>query len=230
MEKHEQKSSTIIMSVDPEKTGKRIYLTIGILAFLLPTILMIITTNPREFQHSISHYYFTSSRDIFVGILIAIGLMMLCYSTINANVCYKKLERILAIIGGICALSIALFPANPVGYKPQAVSVPVEINVEKDKLSKDLDQYTLHNAYDKTNDCIHTGAAVVLFFTLALFNLFVFSKDSNFKYLYILLGVFIILGMLLCKIYSMLYGEVICLYVFGFSWFLKGIEDHILKK
>jgi hypothetical protein len=58
-------------------------------------------------QSSISNYYYTGTRDVFVGTLWAIGFFLLSYRG------YEKVDRVAGILGFVFALGTALFPTAP---------------------------------------------------------------------------------------------------------------------
>src|SRR5215510_15019036 len=60
---------------------------------------------------SISAYYYTSMRDVFVGVLAEIGVFLFCYRGPD------KQDNILTNIAGLCAIGIGLFPTEPI-YHP----------------------------------------------------------------------------------------------------------------
>lgn len=247
-----------IKKLNPKETGRSMRKMIGILAFALPTVLLLLSLSSKVgIQPSISHFNFTNAREIFTGILAAVGLMMLCYKTqpdfydLIGSLKYKT-EQKLAVLAGILALCVALFPTSPIikKFNPHHL--------------KDLDQYTLNSLftsaeipYNKLNATIHTTSAVLLFGILAIFCLYIFPTpkqilknlngsdreflaQNNLKYT--VSGVLIISGILLAlfgnlildtdlKIYyTTLIGETIALYAFGYSWFVKGREDEELEK
>ncbi len=73
---------------------------IGILGILLPLILVtgsFLIDNCREIQDSISAYYFTRMRDVFVGMVSAIGLFLMTYKG------YGKTDTIASNLGGVFA-------------------------------------------------------------------------------------------------------------------------------
>ena len=254
---------------NPGKTGRSMRKMIGILAFALPTILLVLSLNSNVgIQTSISHFNFTNAREIFTGILAAVGLMMLCYKTqpdfydYIGSLKYKTEQR-LAIAAGIFALGVALFPTNPIGYYADNIDIQQKMNPH---FVKDVDQFTfnaifdytignLTPGYNKVNAIIHTGSATILFSILAVFCLYIFHTpkkvlknldDPIKKYLetnnlkYMVSSVLIISGILLAFLgnllldtnnnlyYTTLIGEVIALYAFGFSWFVKGREEEFL--
>src|SRR5215467_16206080 len=56
---------------------------------------------------SISAYYYTSMRDVFVGTLAAIGVFLFCYRGPD------KQDNILTNVAGLCAIGIGLLPMDP---------------------------------------------------------------------------------------------------------------------
>lgn len=88
---------------------------IGILGMALPFILLTgnsIANGGLVFQSSISAYYFTSMRNVFVGILCAVGLFLFSYKG------YNKFDNILADIGAMFAVITGFFPCLPDGTVP----------------------------------------------------------------------------------------------------------------
>ena len=58
-------------------------------------------------QGSISSYYYTGMRDVFVGILCAIGVFLLSYKG------YKPIDSIAGNLACFFAVGVALFPTSP---------------------------------------------------------------------------------------------------------------------
>jgi hypothetical protein len=96
--------------------------TIGRLGIALPGLLIVynaITTS--ELRPSISAYYYTGMRDIFVGILITLGAFMLTYKGYEDRTFKKRdgttgrrllSDRTASGISGVCAVFVALFPTD----------------------------------------------------------------------------------------------------------------------
>jgi len=82
---------------------------VGIVAVALPFILSIPWWLLRGhlLQSSISGYYYTDMRNLFVGSLCAISMFMLCCRG------YDRKDEIAGILGAICALGVAFFPTTP---------------------------------------------------------------------------------------------------------------------
>jgi hypothetical protein len=107
--------------VQREKTANAlvinyIYLrkAIGYIGFLFPVVLFAgawsISNSVLSWQWpgSVSGYYFTSMRNVFVGALCVIAAFLIAYSG------YNELDRWITNLAGIFALGVAFFPtANP---------------------------------------------------------------------------------------------------------------------
>jgi hypothetical protein len=85
---------------------------IGAIAVLLPFALIVINwAIGRGVQSSMSSYYYTPMRDLFVGALCAIGVFLVSYDG------YDLADRIITDIAGACTICIAFLPTRP-GYRP----------------------------------------------------------------------------------------------------------------
>jgi hypothetical protein len=96
-------------------SGETLQLIIGVLAVMLP-VSMIITagffSDCDTVQPSISAYYHTAARDLFVGILCAVGVAMFAYKG------YSRYDNFFATVAAIAAIGVALFPTSvcePIG-------------------------------------------------------------------------------------------------------------------
>lgn len=82
---------------------------IGIVALVHPLILFVggMLIFKIGLQPSMSDYYWTGMRDVFVGIDFATGIFILCYRG------YSLQDQIAAIVAGTAAILVALFPTPP---------------------------------------------------------------------------------------------------------------------
>jgi len=81
---------------------------VGLVALALPYTMAIPWALLRHtIQTSISAYYYTGMRNLFVGFLCAIGMFMLCTRG------YDKCDEVAGIFSAICAIGVALFPTSP---------------------------------------------------------------------------------------------------------------------
>ncbi|MEV1288775.1 DUF998 domain-containing protein [Micromonospora sp. NPDC049679] len=90
-------------------TIRRLRLGIGAVGIALPIVLTFgnaLLTGERTLLDSISAYYYTDMRDVFVGSMCAIGVFLICYR-------YERLDDLLSTIAGVLAIAVALFPVAP---------------------------------------------------------------------------------------------------------------------
>jgi len=80
----------------------------GIIGIVLPILLWLIALliEKQGLLPSMSAYYHTISRDVFVGSLFAIGAASYLYKG------YSTAENIAMNLAGLCALGVAIFPTN----------------------------------------------------------------------------------------------------------------------
>jgi hypothetical protein len=83
--------------------------TVGWIGTLLPVVLLvgaaISSTAPRP--DSMSGYYYTDMRNIFVGALCALGVFLVAYDG------YDDVDRWITSIAGFCAIGVAFCPTKP---------------------------------------------------------------------------------------------------------------------
>ena len=83
--------------------------TVGWIGTLLPVVL--ITGNVIFFTTSLpgsmSGYYYTHMRNVFVGALCALGVFLVAYAG------YDEVDRWITNIAGLCAIGVAFFPTKP---------------------------------------------------------------------------------------------------------------------
>jgi hypothetical protein len=130
---------------------------IGYLGLALPVLLVQaerLRPNAPEDQwmgDSISAYYWTGAVSLFAGLLAALSLFLLTYRG-YANA-YRKYDRAAAIVAGVAAALVALFPiTRPPGARPPWWEPWIGI--------------------------VHVAAAVTLFSMFAVFSLWLFRKTE----------------------------------------------------
>ncbi len=82
---------------------------VGLLGMALPLVLVVgglLLTG--ELLGSISGYYYSGLRDVYVGAMCATGVFLLCYRG------YGRVDDATANAAGIAAIGVALFPTRPV--------------------------------------------------------------------------------------------------------------------
>ena len=75
----------------------------------MPIVLAVggfISTGSLTLESSISSYYDTPMRDVFVGVLLVLGFFLLAYKG------YKPIDNIAATLGFVLALEVALCPSS----------------------------------------------------------------------------------------------------------------------
>ncbi|MCD4795059.1 MAG: hypothetical protein K8R54_17640 [Bacteroidales bacterium] len=198
---------------------------VGILGIALPIVLAagaIIMGDCKQIQPSISLYYNTIMRNVFVGILCGVALFMFAYRG------YDYRDRIAGISAFIFALGIAFFPASG-------------------DITRTCDIISVTH-FDWVRG-VHLTSAILFFLTLSYFSLFLFTRttDGNKENhtlqkkqrnkLYRTCG-FIMLGSLLLiflymikpddilpdlyKYHPAFWLETVALFAFGISWLVKG--------
>jgi hypothetical protein len=82
---------------------------VGIIGFALPAVLALgnMILHGAGIQRSISLYYYTDLRNVFVGSLCAIGVFLM--STKG----YDKRDMIFGMVASMFAIGVALFPTSP---------------------------------------------------------------------------------------------------------------------
>jgi hypothetical protein len=83
----------------------------GLIALFFPWVLWFggLAVSGTPLQTSMSMYYYSSMRDVFVGVLVAIGAFLFLYKG------YTRREDWALNVAGLCAPGIALFAMDPAG-------------------------------------------------------------------------------------------------------------------
>ncbi|MEX0276791.1 MAG: hypothetical protein AB3N19_04670 [Ruegeria sp.] len=147
-------------------------LWIGILAFLLPVILFFGHRASECFRDTISHsYYLPFWGDVFVAVTCSVGLFLMFYRG------QSRPERYLAVFGGLCAIMVAINPTNGSGCDDMFAQSRILLESHENTM------LTTAFPVDTFKGKLHLWSAVLLFITLAIFNLFVFTAtDKNNDY------------------------------------------------
>lgn len=203
--------------------------TLGYLGLFLPfTLILGGLVSAGEIEPSISDYYHTILRDIFVGTMMAIGIFLICYTGYRRAGSERVSDDWVTTMAGVFALGVALFP-NDVPARGQVVdSVP---------------QLVLGfqgTAY------LHYGSALLFLSCLAYISLFKFARTANpaRRRIYLTCGIIIALATLATVVASyyriqgsdearrfvsdyrlVLWFEAIGIWAFSLSWLTKGRVD-----
>ena len=196
---------------------------IGILGLALPIIAIVWTliNNCNGLFESISAYYHSAMRDVFVGILCAVSLFLFSYHG------YGIIDFVIYKIIGISALGIALSPAQIIFTKNICLNY-----VDPGKFS----------------NTIHVISAALFFLLLSFVSFFLFTKTysddkkilitqkkKQRNLVYRICGAIIFLSLILLGILGMtsreseifkidpiFWLETIALFAFSISWLIKG--------
>lgn len=136
---------------------------IGLLAMGLPFIVWLgglIIPPHVGIRSSISAYYHTVMRDVFVGVLFSIGFFLLTYNPRFYDKSYGKGDQFLGILAGLAAIAAALFATSRDNWREIIPPAP----------------------YDEGfYGVIHLTAAVVLFGSMIYFSYFLFTETTPAK-------------------------------------------------
>ncbi len=193
---------------------------VGVLGVALPPALLVWAIG-QGVQSSISAYYYTAGRDWFVGTLWVLGVFLIFYQyrpqrpelakSRHPTIRSGRADAYLGKCAGVAAVFVALLPTKP----PAGLTQPPSIGAA------------------------HGAAAFVMFASLSLFPLLLFSQSSVKAGLYRLCGWLMLACLALIGVYAfspealrqalapwrpVLLFEWVLVWVFGYSWFEKGRE------
>jgi hypothetical protein len=203
---------------------------VGVLGLMLPLFLVVGTKaffDEGPFpRNSLSAYYYSGGRDLFVGILCALGVFLIGYKVGEAN-----LDNTLTLVAGAGALLVALFPTNlPKELEDLAALTPLQ-----EKLG------------ERTVMFVHYLSAGVFLGSLAFLS-YQFGKREYKRepraggrsarfwrdFHYACAGL-VVLGLAAAIVLrpvtdaALLIGEVIAVVAFAVSWLFKGLEIDALR-
>ena len=212
------------MSPNREKSLIISYLTmrrlIGILGISLPFIVILggLAQSDAGLQGSISGYYYTNMRDLFVGILSGVALFLLSYRG------YEQIDDIVANLSGLFALGMILFPTAM--YSGKVVRVGMFLIA------------------DNISETIHLSFSALFFLALSFNSLFLFTRrhpgvmgkeKKRRNVIYRTCGIVMILAIACITLYNIFFRgtslaainpvlilESVALCAFGISWLVKG--------
>jgi hypothetical protein len=168
-------------------------------------------------QDTISHYYYTASGDLFVGVLCAVALFLFCYKGYDGDS-----DHFWTSLAAFFALCIAFFPTNNNSSDACAV---------------------IHLPDNAVRRFIHYVSAAAFFLILGGVSLFLFTRSKGERtpekkirnHIYIICGLVILAAVVSIGIYAGVKGESrwgpykpvfwlewVALLAFGVSWLVKG--------
>jgi hypothetical protein len=198
---------------------------VGVLGIAVPLLLVLgvwALFDDRPFARgSLSSYYYSGMREVFVGALCAIGVFLLTY-----KVAERSRENRLSIYAGAAVIIVALFPTG----RPRGVGeTPLQ----------DLVGAT-------TVEWIHYGSAAIFIASLAVISYY-FSKPppktgnlppSFWRRYHLIcagliaaaLGLAALEGIAGWPDKGLLIAEAVAVWAFGASWLAKGLELDVLLR
>ena len=203
----------------------RVRRALGILGIMLPLVLIVggwLTNNRLE--PSISDFYHTTMRDVFVGSLFAIGIFLISYKGYQREEGEWISDDWVATLAGTAAFGLALFP-------------------NESQAAVTFSQVALGL---KVSSMFHYTSALTFFVCLGVFCYFKFPKTSKpfRRRIYLWCGHVILVATVLITITSyfkvkgspevrafvidwnlVLWLEAIGIWAFAISWLTKGKAD-----
>ena len=224
MKTPDEKQSTFFPDKEADdKSGHAHRQLIGSVGLLLPPLLWLIAGwRPMDKElawqllDSISAYYYTGAVSIFAGALVAMAVFLFSYMGYKNK--YHRRDRIAAIIAGIAAILVAVFPTGaPEGYPVLSWWIP-------------------------PIGWIHYASAGILFSSFIFFAFFQFPKSKEQERQNLSLGkkvrngiyLFCAVAMLACILWvggamfihaPIFWPEALALEFFAISWLVKGRID-----
>lgn len=201
---------------------------VGALAIALPFLLVLgdgIGFDADPFPRgSLSSYFYSGTREIFVGTLSATAVFLLTYKVAERN-----LDNTLSTLAGLAVLAVALFPTNP--------PARTDLTPLQDRLGEGLVAG------------IHYASAATFIGSLAVISYFFGVREGGRpnregkrsplfwrRYHYLAAGTIAaaIVWIVVTEIAggppkALLYGEAVAVCAFGASWLMKGLELDILR-
>jgi hypothetical protein len=205
-------------------------LFIGALGVALPLVLVLcdgvlfgLHPFPRD---SLSAYYYSSARELFVGALCATGVFLITYKVAD-----RTLDNTLSIVAGAAALIVALFPTGRADHVQPLTPL-------QDRLGETVVQ------------TIHFGAAALFILSLGVICYFFGIREGAraprpgkrspefWRHYHWLCAGGIAAAVTWIAITqisgeprtSLLFGEWAAAWAFGASWFMKGLELDFLRR
>jgi len=205
---------------------------IGLAGFSLPLAVWLgsMALDGQDLLSSISTYYYSSMRDVLVGILIIIGVFLATYKAYRGR--GERLwgwlsDDLLTNVAGVAALGIAFFPTAACAVERCTTGFPGP-------------PWTRGSAVF----VVHVGSAAVFFIAMGIMALFVFTKSDRRKpggalrhWTYVVTGTIILACAVAMGVYGLLpatlrarlsplnpifWAEALGIWAFGIAWLMKG--------
>ncbi|HEX8092285.1 DUF998 domain-containing protein [Jatrophihabitans sp.] len=193
---------------------RHLRIAIGLLALSLPFAVVIgkgLLDHSWDLQGSLSAYYYTRSRNYFIGALCALAVFFLSYEYRHVN--EFRADNYLSNLASVAAVGVAFLPTTRGGVESTGA--------------------------EKVVGALHYVSAVALFVTLGIFCLFLFTRSQGGETpqkkmrnrLYRACGWVIAGCLVLCAIAlwtapdswrALFWLESIMVWAFAISWLVKG--------
>lgn len=204
----------------------------GGLAFLLPIALVVIVhwldDDQPWIRGSLSEYYYSGAREVFVGGLSAIVVFLIAYRVLEWS-----LDNVLSWIAAVFLLVVVVFPTGR----------PSE-EMECGHPSEQIDCTPLQNALSESLvETLHYIGAIVFIGSLAMISFFFCVREARrtqrgwlppafwwkWHLLWVALIVAAIVWILVTRTgwgpkQSLFIGEVVAVWAFALSWIAKGLD------
>jgi cytochrome bd-type quinol oxidase subunit 1 len=202
---------------------------LGYLGMILPfTLIVGGLLSIGDIAPSISDYYHTILRDVFVGTMMAIGLFLICYTGYRREGYERVSDDWVTTLAGVFALGVALFPNE----------IPTGTN-----LVESVPQLVLGT---KIAAYLHYLSALLFLTCLGYISLFKFARTANpvRRRIYTACGLIIVASIIGTVIASwfrvagsdaaraivndyrlILWFEAVGVWAFSVSWLTKGRAD-----
>lgn len=204
---------------------------IGSIGILLPIVLIIcagsFVDGWADLRGSLSAYYHSGMRDVFVGSMYAVAAFLVTYKVVEL-----RFEGIVSGLAGLSAFVLATFPTD----------LPKGLDSPETPLQIEVGQGTVSN--------VHYGAAIAFIGFLTLISIY-FAIDEAWRqqglgrlgkkfwlayhsfcaFVMVVAAAYMILANgleTLPRAYSLLIGESVAIAAFGASWLAKGAEWRML--
>ena len=206
---------------------------VGLLGFALPTVLVIgeeWLSHTVGFRGSLSAYYHTAIRDVFVGTLWAIGFLLVVYRA------WKPVswDFLWSSVAGVGAMCVAFFPTSRPGLKPtdaRCGTDPQPVNCAP--LQQALSEETCQTIHAVSTVAFIGGAAVLAL----LFAVREWCRTTRRRQsvAVALMACFLVMVTAVVWIFAgvdvtisrwtferLYVGELVALYAFGISWLTES--------
>ncbi|MBU1571911.1 MAG: hypothetical protein KJ875_03310 [Alphaproteobacteria bacterium] len=213
----------------------RVRQALGAVALLLPLSLIVGGLGVEGgLRDSLSNYFFSPLREVFVGALWAIGVFLMSYKGYARRSDERFSDQVLARISGLSALMVSVFPSL------EDCPVKTEICVLPERTVTQIWVHTGPSAW------VHNMSAVVFFLCLVVFCLVQFPKTTDLarRRIYRACGYGILATLVLItsaflaarlggdaaadfvsRHNLIFWGEALGVWIFALAWLTKGKAD-----